>query len=48
MMWRNGGPKIAPLLGLVKDIVCLVGEPRERSRADPRFGDGSNPSQVWL
>jgi hypothetical protein len=25
--------------------VCLVGE---RSRADPRFRDGSNHSQVWL
>jgi hypothetical protein len=24
--------------------VCLVGEPRERSGADPYFGDGSNPS----
>jgi hypothetical protein len=28
--------------------VCLVGEPRERSGADPRFGDGSDPSHVWL
>jgi hypothetical protein len=24
--------------------VCLVAEPRERSRADTRFGDGSDPS----
>jgi hypothetical protein len=28
--------------------VCLVGERRDRSAADPRFGDGSDPSQVWL
>jgi hypothetical protein len=28
--------------------VCLVGERRERSGADPRFGDGSDPSQIWL
>jgi hypothetical protein len=28
--------------------VCLVGEPRERSGADPRFEDGSDPSHVWL
>jgi hypothetical protein len=28
--------------------MCLVGEPRERSGADPRFGDGSDPSHVWL
>jgi hypothetical protein len=28
--------------------VCLVGERRERSGDAPRFGDGSNPSQVWL
>jgi hypothetical protein len=26
----------------------FVGEPRERSGADPRFGDGSDPSHVWL
>jgi hypothetical protein len=29
-------------------IVCLVGERREWSRANPRFRDDSNPSQVWL
>jgi hypothetical protein len=28
--------------------VCLVVERRERIGADPRFGDVSNPSQVWL
>jgi hypothetical protein len=28
--------------------VCLVGERVERSGADPCFGNGSNPSQVWL
>jgi hypothetical protein len=28
--------------------LCLVGERRERSGADPCFGDGSDPSQVWL
>jgi hypothetical protein len=28
--------------------VCLVGEPREQSGADPHFGDGSNPSRVWF
>jgi hypothetical protein len=28
--------------------VCLVGELLERSGADPRFGDGSDSSHVWL
>jgi hypothetical protein len=28
--------------------VCLVGERRERSGADPCFGDGSDPSRVLL
>jgi hypothetical protein len=38
----------APPPSLSSLTVCLVGERVERSGADPRFGDGSNPSHVWF